>query len=458
MIEHITDALTIPNQEKIAAKKQQQWGWQSLPDSIRLYEIHTYGEGDHWLVMPRGFAKTFAEGMRSMGYEIEWEDARQWTDNMLPHSEETQTLPRGWQADAIESILTRQQGIYKAPAGSGKTVAILHAMHFVGRKSLVIVNTKDILWQWQERVREHLGDYEVGQVGDNTFEVADFITIATAQTLHRRFNQLENSGFFDEFSFVCLDECHHATAETYNRILNRFSARFRVGVSATPDKTGDFALATNVLGPVIHETKPSEVTTLQKPEVVRIPTQFTFGFRPTRNQWQRSNYPQMIQALVRNPERNALIVKAVMENEGHHQLVLSKRLEHLDLLEAMLQDAGLRDPIIRITGQEKNEDRQQAKALVESEPSVLLSTLADEAMDIPRLDRLHLAFPQRNSGLVTQQVGRVERVHPDKKDALIFDYCDLKIGPLENQWRTRKREVYGPRGYKITTRKADSFG
>jgi superfamily II DNA or RNA helicase len=62
-----------------------------------------------------------------------------------------------------------------------------------------------------------------------------------------------------------------------------------------------------------------------------------------------------------------------------------------------------------------------------------------------------LPFPQKNAGLVTQQVGRVEREHPDKADALIYDFADMNVGPLEKQWRVRRFEVYEPRGYKIET-------
>jgi len=196
------------------------------------------------------------------------------------------------------------------------------------------------------------------------------------------------------------------------------------------------------------------VDSLQKPEVIRIPTKFGFGFRGTKSRFQRSNYPEMIEALIRNADRNKLIVAAIMENAGHHQLVVSKRLEHLDILQDMLLEAGLPDPIVTITGKNDNEHRQQAKALAEESPCVLLSTLADEAMDIPRLDRLHLVFPQRNPGLITQQVGRVERKHPDKADALIYDYWDGNTGPLNAQWRVRHLEVYKRRGYRITTRRA----
>jgi superfamily II DNA or RNA helicase len=451
VISHMRDALTIPNLEKQKALKQFVPGAERMPDSIDLWRLD--GEDNQDFVMPRGFAQFYADGMRDLGIQIKWIDNRVFKTK-LRIGQEPKLRP--WQVPAVETMRECHQGIYKAPAGSGKTVAILALIQKLACKSIVIVNTKDIVWQWNDRSREFLGpDYGVGQIGDGIFDVSPYLTIATEQTLHSRFDALEADGFFEEFSLVCLDECHHATAETYWRVLNRFSARYRLGVSATPDKTGDFALATNVLGPIIHETLPSDVTSLQKPEVIRIPTKFGFPFRGTKSRWQRSNYAEMINALIRNEDRNFQIVYTIIGNEGHHQLVVSKRLEHLEILHDMLIDEGFIDPIVTITGQDDNEVRQQAKALAESRPCVLLSTLADEAMDIPRLDRLHLVFPQRNTGLITQQVGRVERKHPEKADAIIYDYWDGNVGPLNAQWRVRSLEVYKARRYRISTRRSE---
>jgi superfamily II DNA or RNA helicase len=444
----ITEALSIPNLAKLKAQKMDEWGWQRLPDTIDLWEINA-AYGNQWLVMPRGFLHDLAVGMLAFDERLDLLDHRQ-RHNMLRIGNKIDLKP--WQIPQVEAILSHEQGIVKAPAGSGKTVAVLAAIQKLGIRSLVIINTKDILWQWQKRVADFLGPgYPIGQVGDNTFEISPYITIATAQTLHRRFDTLEADGFFDRFGFVCLDECHHATAETYNKILNRFSSRFRVGVSATPDKTGDFALATNVLGPIIHETRPDEVDILIKPKVIKVPTKFGFGFRGHRNRWQRSNYGEMIAAIISDPDRNMLITRCVMANEGHHNLLVSKRLEHLSILQDLLIDEGYRDPIVTIIGKNDREHRQEAVELAANEPCLILSTLADEAMDIPRLDRIFLPFPQKNAGLVTQQVGRVEREHPDKADALIYDFADMNVGPLEKQWRVRRFEVYEPRGYKIET-------
>ena len=439
----LMDALTIPNRAKVEAQKQHQWGWETMPDWLDLWSIDDVEN----LCMPRGFLGDYMAGMKVLGHEVVFSDHRSFKAMLRVGLKPT---PKSWQEPAVQKIIDREQGIYKAPSGSGKTVAVLIAIQRLGCKSLVIVNTKDILWQWKKRVAEHLGeDYPVGQIGGNVFEVSPYITIATAQTLHSRYDKLVADGFFDQFSFVCLDECHHAQAETYGRVVNRFNARYRIGVSATPDKTGDFALATAVLGPIFHETRPEDCDNLMRPTVIRVTTDFFYAFRGTKSARERSNYAQMITAMVRDPDRNQLIVSKIMENKGHHQLVVSKRLEHLATLESMLLAEGLQDPIVTITGQDDDEARLYAKQLSESEPCVLLSTLADEAMDIPRLDRLHLVFPQKNPGLVTQQVGRVERDHGDKQQALIYDYADLKVGPLQNQWRVRRREVYTPRGYRV---------
>jgi superfamily II DNA or RNA helicase len=447
----LMEALSIPNMAKEKAKQMDQWGWQRMPDSIALWDL----EGDY-LIMPRGFFRDFKDGLTMLGGQIEVVDKTSFPSHNQFLGEEISLRP--WQVPQLDAIIGEAQGIIKSPAGSGKTVSALSAVQQLNTKSLIIVNTKDILWQWQDRIKTFLSeDIHIGQVGDNVFDVSEVITVATAQTIHSRYDALLEDGFFDQFGFVCLDECHHATAETYNRIVNSFSARYRIGVSATPDKSGEFALATRVLGPIICDTDHKTVDALTTPTVVKIPTKFGFNFKGHSGRGSRSNYPQMITALVEDEDRNRAITANILKNKNHHQLVISKRLAHLENISEMLKEANFPDPVVTIIGKDDNEHRREAKALADDKPCVILSTLADEALDIPRLDRLHLIFPQRNSGLVIQQVGRVERVHEEKTEAIIFDYCDLNIGPLEKQWRVRRFEVYELRGYLIETMKIDQL-
>ncbi len=454
----LIDALCIPNLEREEAAKQHQHGWQSLPETIPMYRL----DGDPaeaLLSMPRGFQRQLEEGLAHFDVKLSWEDER-----ALPAKFRLgrSITPRDdYQAEAIQDILDYQQGILQAPPGFGKTVAVLAAGRYAATSCCIVVNTKDILWQWVDRIEEHLAlsrDH-IGQVGGGDFVVAYNWTVATAQTLDSRFDELEASGFFDSFGFACLDECHHATARTFGKIMDRFSAKYRFGVSATPDKTGDFRLAEMILGEVFHKTTPGQLVKsgyLVKPEVTRVSTNFRFGFRGTTSAYSKSNYPKLIDALIFDHERNQLIVDTIMrEGIGHHCMTLSKRLDHIDILAQMLEDAGWPHPIVTITGQDKDEARKAAKILLEMEPAMLFSTLADEAFDVPRLDRGFLPYPQRNSGLMKQQMGRFERQHPDKKDSMIFDFVDGKVSVLRGQWRTRKYEVYLPRKIKINQVRAD---
>ena len=441
----IESALEIPNIERQKQMEQGVWGWQALPEFVKLWEISPQ---TRHLLMPRGFLMTLLSGLESMDIPWEIQDDRFFDDVPTPMGKAISLRP--WQWPALESIATHAQGIWKAPPGAGKTVGILEAIRLAKTPSIVLVNTKDILYQWQARANTFLGDdFPVSIIGDGKVEISDYLTIATVQTIHSRFDEFERTGFFDEmFGFVCLDECHHATAQTYSRIVNRFSSRIRIGVSATPDKTGDFELAKMVLGPIIHETHRDEVDSIVKPHVFKICTDFDFEYRGAKGR-RPSNYPQLIDALIRNYRRNLLIVKSIMMNPGLHSLVLTKRLEHIDILVNMLLSHDCDTPIYRLTGEQTSAEREFVIKQATTSPTILFSTLADEALDIPRLDSLFLAFPQRNSGLIEQQVGRICRTHPAKRESVVYDFADIKVGPLDAQWRSRLRNVYRANDYDV---------
>jgi superfamily II DNA or RNA helicase len=441
IIEHIQQALTIPNLEREKAMKQGIWGWDKMPEYIELYD---WDWATSHLIMPRGFLTSLLAGLDELGVSYSINDCT--TFEQCEYKFGKKIDLRRWQAPAVEYIIMLGNGIWKAPAGSGKTVGILEVVRRLNVPSIILVTAKDILYQWRDRARSFLGDdYPVGLIGDGKFEISDYLTVATVQTLHRRFDALSEAGFFEQFSFMCLDECHHASAQTYRRVVDRFSASYRTGVSATPDKTGNFALIRNILGPVIHETRREDVDTIIDPTIFKVSTDFEFLY--THN----GDYASLLDWLTINLSRNALIAKSIMMEAGSHSLVISKRLNHLEQIYDMLRNMIFPDPILFLTGQESSAIRAAVIEYASKYPCVVLSTLADEALDIPRLDRLFLIFPQRNAGLIEQQVGRIARVHPDKKDAKVFDFADLQVGPLAVQWINRRNQVYKRHGYSVIT-------
>jgi superfamily II DNA or RNA helicase len=80
---------------------------------------------------------------------------------------------------------------------------------------------------------------------------------------------------------------------------------------------------------------------------------------------------------------------------------------------------------------------------------VIFSTIADEALDIPRLDRGYLAFPSKNVETVKQQIGRFTRTHDEKDSAIIYDFKDPLVGVLKTQFNGRLRGLYQPMKLKV---------
>jgi superfamily II DNA or RNA helicase len=104
-----------------------------------------------------------------------------------------------------------------------------------------------------------------------------------------------------------------------------------------------------------------------------------------------------------------------------------------------------------LTGKEDTEERMRVAREAESGQCVVFSTIADEALDVPRLDKLYLVWPTKNSAVIRQQIGRIERVHPSKKSATVYDFVDAEVQPLYKQWIKRGIDVYAAEGLAINT-------
>lgn len=445
IVDELKEALTLANKAKEQARKEKLADWRDLPDNIYFYDYDDKGR----FIIPRGFRRKFTTGLENSGYDIAWNDNR--TDIPFDSEFASELTPielRDHQVPAVESILENQNGIYEAPPGSGKTVAILESIRLAGQRAIILVDKSELAEQWAKRVKEFLG-VEAGRVGDGFFDPGE-ITVATKQTLWHRRKELAHFGFFDEWGFVAYDECHHITADTYQFVVEQFPSKYLVGTSATPVRIPwTWPIARNLLGPIIHRTTTEELRQegfLMKPNIKIIETDFTFDFRSTyvNNGGYRiaSNYPSLIKSLISNVDRNTRIVNEIMTRQDKRILVTSSRHKHFDYLEGILKEQGYSNPIYRLTGKESRQERREVHDGIASGASVIFSTIADEGLDIPVLDTLVIAYPTRNVSVIRQKIGRVERGYPGKATPEIIDLHDIKIGVLKNQFRERMYAIY----------------
>lgn len=341
---------------------------------------------------------------------------------------------RDYQDAAVRAALAAREGVIQAPTGSGKTVIAMGLAARLHTPVLFLVHTAVLLDQTVDKVREFLG-VEPGRVGGGHEDWAD-VTVAMVQTLQRR----DLSDLRDRFGLVILDEAHHCPAETFKALLQRFAARYRIGLTATPTRKDRLhPVLYDVVGPILHAVAPRTLVatgSIAPTEVVEVETGYKGAYR--------NNYGALINRLARNKDRNALVVESVLRHRGGRSLVLSERVAHCALLAEALRQRGV--PAQSLTGDMGREARDAVlRDFSEGRAEVLVSTtaLVGEGFDLPAIDTVFLTVPNGNVAKTTQALGRALRPHEGKIAGRIVDFVDGEVPLLKNQFRKRSRVYRG---------------
>jgi superfamily II DNA or RNA helicase len=421
---------SVDNEQKEAAINEHVWGAHKMDDLITLADI-----SDEEMILPRGFLSE----LKKLLPEVEVVDNT--SDANESVSWEKSPKYKDYQAKSIAQIISKASGRIIAPPGKGKTVIGLGAASELQKPTLILVAQKHLAKQWQDRAKQHFNK-ELGFIGDNKWQ-EEPVTVALIQTLWSRRDKLDKEKWWDKWSVVILDEQHHVPAESFYEIISKFPAKYRIGLSATIGKSdAKKKISELVFGPILYEIKETAID----PQIKVVNTDFEFDYYPTQKingRVVRNNYHKLIEKLASDERRNALIAKYVVENQNNCNLVFSRRLAQLATIKSYVIEFGFpEDRCWDLTGAESIEERMEIYEKADGGNCAIFSTIADEGLDIPRLDRGYLAFPVKNEEIIKQQLGRVSREHIDKKDAIVYDIVDRKVPVLKKQYGNRLRKHY----------------
>jgi superfamily II DNA or RNA helicase len=337
---------------------------------------------------------------------------------------------RPYQEAAVSAMEKHRQGILCAPCGSGKTVMGLALVARQDQPSLVLVHTKDLLHQWQENVKALLG-IDAGVIGAGRRSMGP-VTLGTIQTLQGGISEEERTAF----GLVMVDECHHAPARTFSEVVQSFPAKYRYGLTATPEREDGLTEAMYfAIGPQRHEVHREDLQDAGvslRPRLYWQPTNFQYCYR--------DDYTDMLTAMTEDQPRNDIITNLAIRarDKGRAVLVLSSRVAHCDLLASQIPGA------VVAHGQIPARARREALEAVRNGKAHVLvaSNIADEGLDLPRLDTLIVALPFRAKGRAIQRTGRIMRPSPGKGSPVVVDILDSKVSILRHQAKRRYLEAY----------------
>lgn len=147
----------------------------------------------------------------------------------------------------------KNRGVVVLPTGAGKSFLASLAIESVGRTTLVVVPTLDLMAQWVGNLEEAFGG-PVGMLGGGYHEIEE-ITVSTYDSAAIHMSRLG-----DRFGLLVFDEVHHLPGEIYRQAARESIAPFRLGLTATPEradgKERDFE---ELVGPIVYRRTIKEL-------------------------------------------------------------------------------------------------------------------------------------------------------------------------------------------------------
>jgi superfamily II DNA or RNA helicase len=143
---------------------------------------------------------------------------------------------RPYQEDALSKWIENDfKGIICLPTGTGKTFLGLEAINHTKSKTLIIVPTINLLYQWRSSIIGYIKvpKENIGIWGGGKQELSE-ITITTYDSAHIYVKRFQNA-----FDLLIFDEVHHLPAPTYRVIAEGTIATKRLGLSATPERSDE---------------------------------------------------------------------------------------------------------------------------------------------------------------------------------------------------------------------------
>lgn len=343
-------------------------------------------------------------------------------------------VPNKMQEGALEKIeQVRAQGHKKgliiSATGTGKTyLSAFDVRRFRPKRMLFIVHREQILTKAKEDYRRILGgvDEDFGLFsGTNRNQNAKYL-FATIQSISRENHlyQFEK----DAFDYVLIDEVHKAGAESYKRVIEYFTPKFMLGMTATPERTDGFNIYELFDYNIAYEIRLQEAL-----EEDMLCSFHYFGVTDFELDGQLIDDTTVLSQLVTEERVQHIIDKVnyygFSGDKVRGLMFCSRKAEARELSKA-LNEKGFKTAAL--TGDDSQLVREQRVNQLESGTLDYIVTvdIFNEGIDIPSVNQIVMLRQTQSSIIFIQQLGRGLRKHESKEFVTIIDF----IGNYKNNY------------------------
>lgn len=307
-----------------------------------------------------------------------------------------------------------------AAAGSGKTyLAAFDALNFNPKRLLYIVHEGSILKKSLETFQDVFGNqvtYGIysgtSKESDADFVFATNITMSNTLDLFRK----------DEFDYIIVDECHHATAETYRKIIAYFEPEFLLGLTATPERMDN-----QDVFELFEQNVPYELR-LRDAIINDIVVPFKYyGIRDKLVDYGLgANEERRMIAQMANDDHCDFIAEQIEAHRGQGKLKALAFCRNVTHARMMCESMGEHYHTAYLTGRNDIGERIRAYNDLQSDAAdleILFTVdILNEGVDIPGVNMVLFLRPTESSTIFIQQLGRGLRKFTNKQFVTVLDF------------------------------------
>ena len=332
---------------------------------------------------------------------------------------------RDYQQEAIENLKkVRDDGktialLYHA-TGVGKTITAATDAKAVGGRTLFLVNALKLASQAKDTFARVWPEATLGEYTGGQKDVSQTVIFATVQSISKDLEKFSPTAF----DYLIVDECHHAAANTYQKIFTYFHPKFILGLTATPERSDGedmLELFQNVAHKMDLKTAV-ERGVLVPIRCIRVKT--NIDLTDVRINGIKYN-SQDLESKLFIPERNQLIVDTYLKYvNGKKTVIFCASVDHAAEIAKLLRDNGVNAEAV--SGRDRVEIREKVLKDYETGSTDVLCAcdLLNEGWDSPHTTVLFMARPTMSKTIYMQQLGRGTRRCPGKDDLLVIDFVD----------------------------------
>ncbi len=332
---------------------------------------------------------------------------------------------REYQQEALDSLSEMRAKketialLYHA-TGTGKTVTAVMDAKRCGGRVLFVAHTMELVNQAFATFETLWDDVSIGKFADSIKDTESHVICGSIQSVALNLDMFKDN----DFDYIIIDEAHHASADTYQKVLAYFNPKFILGLTATPERADDkniLEIFKNTAHKLDIQTAV-EIGALVPVRCIRIHTNIDM----TKVRFNSVQYNiRDLDVKICVTERNQLIVDTWLEYvKNRRTVVFCASVKHAEQIAQLFKDAGV--AAVAVSGSMKTSERnEQLAKFANGDTKVLCACdLLNEGWDCPQTEVLFMARPTMSKVLYTQQLGRGMRNSEGKEHLIVFDFVD----------------------------------